>query len=75
MSREPTELGILELLARSGPLYLVDLTERVDHHPVAVDQACSRLHEAGYISPSSYGMYDVTPRGEQRLDESTDHLH
>lgn len=69
MSREHIESDILQTLAERAPLHVTDLTEQVDNHPVAVDQACARLHDDGYIFPSGHGVYDITDCGQRRLDE------
>lgn len=69
MRQKQLESDILQTLAECAPLHVMDLTEEVDDHPVTVDQACARLHDDGHIFPSGHGVYDITDRGQQRLDE------
>lgn len=72
MSQEQREWRILQALADCTALHIIDLAKQIEEHPVAVDRACARLHNEDYISLSGYGIYDVTTRGQRRLEELED---
>lgn len=69
MPRRRLDRAILGALSERTALHVIDLAGQIDEHPIEVDQACARLHEEGYITPSAHGIYDVTTRGQRRLDE------
>ncbi|QLG47920.1 MarR family transcriptional regulator [Natrinema halophilum] len=61
--------SILVTLADSGPLYVVDIAAAVNEHPLTIEQACNRLHEADVIHPIGCRRYDVTSAGYQQLTD------
>ncbi|WP_254523763.1 MarR family transcriptional regulator [Natrinema caseinilyticum] len=69
MSRRQLERTILDSLADSGPLYVVDLAAAVDEHPLTIEQACERLHDAADIRPIGCRRYDITATGHRRLSD------
>lgn len=58
---------VLTALDDLGPLHVMEITEQVDEHPLAVDRTCGRLHEHGHIAPVAVGRYQLTSNGRQRL--------
>lgn len=75
MSKKQLESAILRALSDRTALHVMDLAEQIEEHPLTVDKACAQLHEDGYITTSSHGIYDVTTYGERRLDNSCDTHH
>ena len=71
MHRECIEREILEALVRCAPLRVMELTKRIDEHPIAVDNACARLHDEGAILPLGRGKYVISESGRRRLAGST----
>lgn len=63
-----TEDEILATLVDHSPLYILDLVDTVDQHPIIVDQTCARLHEQGFIYSIGPGLYEVTEAGKQRAE-------
>lgn len=63
------EAPILRAIDDRPPVHLIDLAEAVDGHPVAVERACARLDEDGYIRPAPQGLYTLTDAGRRRLAE------
>jgi Mn-dependent DtxR family transcriptional regulator len=72
MCQKQLEWSILQALSERTSSHVIDLADQIEEHPVAVDQACARLHNEGYITPSSHGIYDITTRGQRRIDELED---
>lgn len=64
------ESDILNALTQHQSIHVIDLSQQMDEHPVAVDQACARLHNRGYLTLSNQGVYDVTDHGRQYLDQA-----
>lgn len=65
------ELAVLRAIDARPPVHVMDLADAVDDHPLAVERVCTRLHEDGYISPDTHGLYGLTEAGRQRLAERT----
>jgi Mn-dependent DtxR family transcriptional regulator len=63
------EAIILKTLTEQQAVHVIDLSQQIDEHPVAVDQACARLHDQGYLTLSNHGVYDVTDQGRNQLDK------
>lgn len=63
------EAVILETLIEQQAVHVVDLARQINEHPVAVDQACARLNDQGYLTLSNHGIYDVTDQGRNQLDK------
>jgi len=61
------EAAILRAVDDRPPVHLIDLADAVDDHPVAVERACARLDEDGYIRPAPEGLYTLTGAGRRRL--------
>ncbi|WP_254764161.1 MarR family transcriptional regulator [Natrinema marinum] len=68
-SRTDLEREILETLADSGPLYVVDLAADIDEHPLTVDDACDRLLDERDIRSIGCRRYEITGAGCARLAE------
>ncbi len=75
MPKKQLEAAILRALSEQTALHVMDLAEQIEEHPLTVDQACAQLHEEGYITTSSHGIYDVTTYGERRLDDGDNTHH
>lgn len=72
MSTDHLETRILEVLDESSPQHVMDLTVKVEEHPITVDQTCTRLHDGGLLTLFSHGMYEITDHGQRRLAENGD---
>jgi Mn-dependent DtxR family transcriptional regulator len=70
MNENQTEREILETLAEQAPLYVIEIAQEVDSHPITVDRACARLHDGGYIHSVSRGYYRLTDTGRQQFTHS-----
>lgn len=62
---------ILQELAKDGPLHVMEITNRVDGHPITIDRICSQLHSDGHIYPSGHGIYQLTDSGQQQLSNNS----
>lgn len=71
---DPTRLGLIVLLASSGPQSIAGLSQRTDVTRQAVTKHLHVLEEAGLIRGSRSGrehIWEVRPRG---LADAQDHL-
>lgn len=70
--RKPDQLAhsVLAKIAEHRPVHVVDLAERLDEHPIAIDQACARLQKTDHVRPVAGGRYTLTDEGRQQLGES-----
>lgn len=71
-ARTHLEAAVLAALADRAPQSGIDLASSLEEHPVAVDQACTRLHDEGYVRSVSCGTYAITVEGRRRLADRTD---
>ncbi|WP_144240146.1 helix-turn-helix domain-containing protein [Haladaptatus cibarius] len=58
---------ILSVLCLGDPLSIIELADRLDEHPITVDEACSQLHKSGYIITIGGGRYSLTDNGYELL--------
>jgi Mn-dependent DtxR family transcriptional regulator len=70
MNGDQRECEILKTLARYGSLHVMRIAREVDDHPISVDRTCTRLYNAGHISPCGRGQYRLTNDGRQRLTDT-----
>lgn len=68
MNQGDLDVAVLHALSESTPSHVLNLAERLEEHPVAIDQACARLHGNGYIESTTRGTYEITNRGQRRLN-------
>ena len=61
---------ILQTLADDGPLHVMEITDRVDGHPITIDRICAQLHKDGHIYPSGHGQYQLTNDERQQLRDN-----
>lgn len=61
------EQEVLESFSDRSPQGVIDIAETVDRHPITVDQTCARLHDQGYIYHLGQGLYRITDRGTQQV--------
>ncbi len=59
--------SILRALSLDDPLHITEIADRIDEHPITVDQACSQLHDDEYITTIGGGRYCLTDDGQEFL--------
>ncbi len=59
--------SVLRALSLDAPLHIIEIADRIDEHPIAVDQACSQLHDDEYITTIGGGRYCLTDDGQELL--------
>lgn len=69
MNQGDLDVAVLHALSESTPTHVLNLSERLGEHPITIDHACARLHGNGYIESTTRGTYNLTDRGQQRLNE------
>lgn len=72
MGVDRVDLVTLDELADQSPLHVLEIAERTDEHPVAVDQACARLHDTGAILSVGRGKYELTETGRRHRSECSE---
>jgi predicted transcriptional regulator len=63
-----TEIDVLETLADQSACHVMEVANAIDGHPITVDQTCAQPHNDGCIRQLYRGLYEITERGEQRLE-------
>ncbi|WP_255191627.1 hypothetical protein [Natronobeatus ordinarius] len=56
------EEQIRETLSEHGELHVLELADRLEEHPLTVENACTRLHQNEDIVPTGRGVFSPNYR-------------